>query len=112
VLSRVPKCEAPGAPIICGEIGFAELAHGPPAVITPEKIFKLLECSRWSHRSGSGTVRHVSRLPAELLAGLHLGHHALLGLHAAAGAHGLEHLAHLGVLAEEVVDLLHGGAGA
>jgi hypothetical protein len=31
---------------------------------------------------------------------------------AAAGAHGLEHFAHLLVLAEEVVDLLDRGAGA
>jgi hypothetical protein len=31
---------------------------------------------------------------------------------ASAGAHGLEHFAHLLVLAEEVVDLLDGGAGA
>jgi len=46
------------------------------------------------------------------LAGLHLGHEALLGFEAAAGAHGLEHFAHLGVLAEEVVDLLDGGSGA
>jgi hypothetical protein len=44
------------------------------------------------------------------LAGLHLGHEALLGFEAAAGAHGLEHFAHLGVLAEEVVDLLDGGS--
>ena len=39
-------------------------------------------------------------------------HHALLGFDTTAAAHGLEHLSHLGVLAEEVVDLLHGGAGA
>ena len=31
---------------------------------------------------------------------------------ASAGAHGLEHFAHLLVLAEEVVDLLDGGVGA
>jgi hypothetical protein len=46
------------------------------------------------------------------LAGLHLGHEALLGFKAAAGAQGLEHFAHLGVLAEEVVDRLDGGSGA
>jgi len=51
-------------------------------------------------------------LPGEFLAGLHLGHEELLGFEAAAGAHGLEHFAHLGVLAEEVVDLLDGGSGA
>ena len=48
----------------------------------------------------------------EFLSTLHLAHHALLGFDAAAAAHGLEHLAHLGVLAEEVVDVLHGGAAA
>ena len=51
-------------------------------------------------------------LSAEALFGLHLLHHALLGFEAGAGAHGFEHFAHLGVLAEEVVDLLHGGSGA
>jgi len=51
-------------------------------------------------------------LSPEFLASLHLAHHALLGFDAAASAHGLEHLSHLGVLAEEVVDVLHGGAGA
>src|ERR1035441_3891719 len=54
----------------------------------------------------------TANLPAEFLAGLHLGHEALLGFEAAAGAHGLEHFAHLGVLAEQVVDVLDGGAGA
>jgi len=54
----------------------------------------------------------VFLLPAELLSALHLAHHALLGFDAAAGAHGFEHLSHLAVLAEEVVDVLHGGAGA
>lgn len=39
-------------------------------------------------------------------------HHALLGFDATAGAHGFEHFAHLGVLTEEVVDLLNGGSGA
>jgi hypothetical protein len=39
-------------------------------------------------------------------------HHALLGFDATAAAHGFEHLSHLGVLAEEVVDLLDGGTGA
>jgi len=48
-------------------------------------------------------------LPSEPLTAAHLGHEALLGF-GAAGAHGFEHLAHLGVLAEEVVDLLDGGA--
>jgi hypothetical protein len=43
---------------------------------------------------------------------LHLGHHALLGFDAAAGSHGFEHVAHLGVLAEEAVDLMDGGSGA
>ena len=43
---------------------------------------------------------------------LHLAHHALLGFEAAAAADHFEHLAHLGVLAEEVVDLLHASAGA
>ena len=43
---------------------------------------------------------------------MHLGHHSLLGLYTTAGAHGLEHFAHLDVLAEEVVDLPDGGAGA
>lgn len=38
-----------------------------------------------------------------------LAHEALLHL-ATARAHGLEHLAHLLVLAEQVVDLLHGGS--
>lgn len=52
------------------------------------------------------------RLSPEFLSALHLAHHALLGFDATAGAHGLEHLAHLAVLAEEVVDVLHGGAGA
>ena len=41
-----------------------------------------------------------------------MGHHSLLGFEAAAGAHGFEHLSHLGVLAEEVVDLPDGGSGA
>ena len=51
-------------------------------------------------------------LPAGALFGLHLLHHGLLGLDAAAGAHGFEHFSHLGVLAEEVVDFLDGGSGA
>jgi len=35
-----------------------------------------------------------------------------LGLHASAAAHGFEHFGHLGVLAEEVVNLLHRGAAS
>jgi hypothetical protein len=35
-----------------------------------------------------------------------------LGFHAASAAHGFEGLSHLGVLAEEVVDVLDGGSGA
>jgi hypothetical protein len=48
------------------------------------------------------------------LLALHLGHESLPGFHAAghAGAHAFEEFGHLGVLAEEVVDLLHRGAGA
>jgi hypothetical protein len=52
------------------------------------------------------------RLPTELLSALHLGHHALLGFDLAAGSPGFEYFVHLGVLAEEVVDLLDGGSGA
>lgn len=36
----------------------------------------------------------------------------MLGFGAAAAAYGLEHFAHLGVLAEKVVDVLDGGPGA
>ena len=50
-------------------------------------------------------------LASEALAAAHLAHEALLHF-ASAAAHGLEHLAHLLVLAEEVVDLLDGGAAA
>jgi hypothetical protein len=49
-------------------------------------------------------------LPSELLFALHLAHHSLLGFDASASAHGFEHFAHLGVLAEEVVDVLDRGA--
>ena len=52
-------------------------------------------------------------LPPEALAAAHLAHEPLLHFgHATARAHALEHFAHLGVLAEEIVDLLDGGAGA
>ena len=59
-----------------------------------------------------GEKRRRPKLSAELLATLHLGHHALLGFHAASSADHFEHLSHLGVLAEEVVDVLDGGSGA
>ena len=65
-----------------------------------------------SVRMTISTTSSAICLSAEFLAALHLAHHALLGFDAAAAAHGLEHLAHLGVLAEEVVDVLDGGAGA
>src|SRR5258708_7371316 len=51
-------------------------------------------------------------LSAEFLAALHLGHHALLGFDAASSTHSFEELSHLGVLAQEVVYVLDGGAGA
>src|SRR5258708_612070 len=64
----------------------------------------------------SGSINSISlsreRLTPEFLSALHLAHHALLGLYTTARAHGLEHLSHLAVLTEEVVDLLHAGAGA
>lgn len=51
-------------------------------------------------------------LSSESLFALHLAHHALLGFDAASAADRFEHFAHLGVLAEEVVDLLDRCAGA
>ncbi len=51
--------------------------------------------------------------PPEFLHAAHLAHESLLHfLHAAAGTHHLHHFAHLGVLFEEVVYFLDGGAGA
>jgi hypothetical protein len=52
-----------------------------------------------------------SFLSPESLAAAHLAHEVLLHF-TAVEAHGLEHLAHLQVLAEEVVGFLHRGAGA
>jgi hypothetical protein len=49
---------------------------------------------------------------SEFLFAAHLGHEALLHLYAATAAHHLEHLSHLGVLAQEVVDVLYGGSAA
>jgi len=46
------------------------------------------------------------------LSAAHLAHEALLHFGASAGAHGFEHLAHLGMLLEEVVDLGDLDAGA
>ena len=54
-------------------------------------------------RNGS-KERFERLLPPEALPTLHLAHEALLHL-AASATHRLEHLAHLSVLAEEVVDL-------
>jgi len=54
----------------------------------------------------------LARLPAEFLFAAHLAHEALLHLDAATAAHHLEHFAHLGVLAEEVVDVLDRGSAA
>jgi len=54
----------------------------------------------------------LARLPAEFLFAAHLAHEALLHFDAATAAHHLEHFAHLGVLAEEVVDVLDRGSAA
>ena len=75
------------------------------------QIAKFAALNRIVQRIRVGDIPHISidllsYLSPKPLPATHLAHEALLHL-AAAAAHRLEHLAHLGVLFEDVVDLAH-----